>query len=106
MCGRTTELECHHLFGGTRRKQADQLGLVVDLCAWCHREGPEAAHRSAETMQRLHEYGQLAAMEAFGWDVEEFVAVFGKNYLDADTEGTRVLQEERVEALENTGPEP
>ena len=57
-------------------------------------------------MQMLHEYGQRAAMEAFGWSAEEFVTVFGKNYLDADTEGTRILQEERVEALENTGTEP
>ena len=82
LCGRTTGLERHHVFGAAHRDLSDRLGLVVDLCAWCHREGPDAAHRSAETMQLLHEYGQRKAMHDFGWTVEEFQARFGKNYLD------------------------
>ncbi len=47
----------------------------------CHESGPEAVHRNAETMQRLHEYGQTLAMEEQGWSREEFMAIFGRNYL-------------------------
>lgn len=47
----------------------------------CHIFGPEAVHRNKDTMQELHRYGQLKAMEEQGWTVEDFVREFGKNYL-------------------------
>ncbi len=54
----------------------------VPLCHHrCHESGPEAVHRNAETMQRLHEYGQTLAMEEQGWSREEYMAIFGRNYL-------------------------
>ena len=81
LCGATQRIERHHLFGAAHRDLSEELGLVVDLCAWCHREGPDAAHRSAETMQLLHEYGQRMAMREQGWTADEFRIVFGKNYL-------------------------
>ena len=81
LCGATQRIERHHLFGAAHRDLSEELGLVVDLCAWCHREGPDAAHRSAETMQLLHEYGQTIAMQRYGWSKDEFRAIFGKNYL-------------------------
>lgn len=52
------------------------------MCAGCHREDPDAVHRSAETMKQMHEYGQRLAMERFGWTVAEFMERLGKNYLD------------------------
>jgi hypothetical protein len=35
-------------------------------------------------MQYLHEYGQRLAMEQEGWTKEEFMQVFGKNYLQEE----------------------
>ena len=81
LCGRTGALERHHLFGGSKRDWSESLGLVVDLCPWCHREGPAAAHRDAETMQLLHEYGQRLAMQRFNWTIEDFRLECGKSYL-------------------------
>lgn len=85
LCGRNGNgdpLEEHHIFNGPFRKKADQYGLTVYLCGIrCHREGPAAAHRCKETMDRLKRYGQRKAMRENGWTVEEFIAVFGKNYL-------------------------
>ena len=81
LCGRSGPLECHHIFGGSRRDLSEQYGLTVPLCALCHREGPDAVHHSAETMQILHEYGQRLAMFRYGWSVEEFREIFGKKYL-------------------------
>ena len=85
MCKRNRHagrLEHHHIFGGARRKLSTRYGLIVTLCPDCHRNAEWAVHRSAETMLVLHRYGQKKAMEEQGWSVEQFVSVFGKNYLE------------------------
>ena len=75
-------LDRHHIFGGSNRKKSEKYGLVVDLCHnSCHIFGPKAAHNNAETMQKLHEYGQRKAMEENNWTVDDFRRVFGKNYI-------------------------
>lgn len=80
--GRTDPLDRHHIFGGSRRKKSEKLGLVVDLCHFsCHEFGPNAAHNNATTMQSLHEYGQRKAMEENGWTTDDFIREFGRNYL-------------------------
>ena len=77
-------MERHHIFGGARRPLSDKYGLIVTLCSECHRIGEFAVHRNADTMQYLHEYGQRKAMQENGWDIDEFVKVFGKNYLQEE----------------------
>lgn len=74
-------LELHHIFGGDRRKLSTKYGLLVTLCEECHRTGDYSVHRNADTMQYLHEIGQQKAMTENGWSTEDFIAVFGKNYL-------------------------
>lgn len=77
--------ERHHIFGGANRKKSERYGLVVLLCGdTCHRNGPLAVHRNAETMQRLHEYGQRKAMEENDWTIDDFRREFGKNYIDQE----------------------
>ncbi len=89
-CGRNgadDPLDVHHIFGGANRKLSDKFGLTVYLChERCHIFGPEAAHRSGETAERLHRYGQEKAMREQGWNREQFRMVFGKNYLDEEPE--------------------
>ena len=84
MCGNYETVERHHLFGGARRKKADKLKLTVMLCPYCHQYDPDSAHKSAETRLYLHKYGQKKAMREQGWEKEDFVREFGKNYLDED----------------------
>lgn len=91
LCGRIgygfNAPERHHIFGGANRKKSERLGLVVYLCGnTCHRNGPQAAHNNAETMQRLHEYGQKKAMQENGWTKDDFIREFGKNYIDLEGE--------------------
>lgn len=85
LCGRNGNgdpLDAHHIFGGANRKLSEKYGLVVPLChRRCHESGNLAAHRNKDTMRRLHEWGQRKAMEEQGWSIEEFRAVFGRNYL-------------------------
>jgi len=84
LCGATnTQLHRHHIFPGKNRALSEKYGLVVYLC-WdtCHEYGPNSAHKSKYTRQKLSEYGQKKAMQEQGWTAEEFIHVFGKNYLE------------------------
>lgn len=86
LCGRNGNgdpLDHHHIFGGPNRKLSEKYGLVVDLCHFqCHIFGVDAVHNNPDTMQELHEYGQRKAMHDNGWSKEDFIRIFGKNYLD------------------------
>lgn len=67
LCGRWGWLEEHHIFGGANRKKSEKYGLKVGLCGdTCHRNGRDAAHQSAATALRLHQYGQMKYMEEQG----------------------------------------
>lgn len=80
--GNLDRLELHHIFSGGRRKLSDRYGLTVWLCGErCHRLGEYSAHRNAEVADYLHKYGQRKAMKEQGWTTEDFMKVFGANYL-------------------------
>lgn len=85
LCGKNgsaDRLEKHHIFGAANRNHSEEDGLFVYLCGnQCHRNGPQAAHRSANTAEFLHKAGQRA------WELKngsraEFRARYGKNYLE------------------------
>ena len=78
-CGRWGELERHHLIGGTaNRRIADKYGLTMMLCQNCHK----AAHRDINVYRLLHQTAQKRWMKQQNATVEEFILVFGKNYLE------------------------
>ena len=85
LCGRSEtsyiRLERHHIFGAANRPLSEKYGLTVMLCHNCHNEPPRGVHFNKETADYLHRYGQEKAMREQGWTIEEFRAVFGKNYL-------------------------
>ena len=85
LCGATgpEHLDRHHVFQSSLRNQAEKYGLWVYLCHdTCHESGKYAAHRNAETRERLRRESQIAAMNEYGWTVEEFRDRFYKNYLE------------------------
>jgi hypothetical protein len=81
--GHCDPLDRHHIFGGPRRKKSERDGLVVYLChSNCHLYGPLAVHNNADTMQRIHEYGERKWLEEHeGTTIEDFIREYGKNYL-------------------------
>lgn len=79
ICGRTDYVERHHIYGGARRKKSEQYGLVVDLCVKHHRGAEHGAHSSKATAMFLKQHGQMEFENTHSR--EEFMAIFGKNYL-------------------------
>lgn len=81
LCHRVGQTEEHHIFGGPNRKNSEKYGLKVDLCPACHRTGRNSAHNGKMVPACLHEMGQRAFETKVG-SREQFVEIFGKNYIE------------------------
>lgn len=82
ICGVWGYTERHHVFNGAFRKKSEKYGYVVNLCHWCHNEPPDGVHHNAELDNWLKAKFQKKAMQEQGWTTEEFIAEFGRNYID------------------------
>lgn len=82
VCRRTTNLECHHIFGGSNRKWSEADGLKVWLCHNHHNESPEGVHHNKYFMQHLHRIGQTEYEK--NHTREDFMRRYGRNYLDLE----------------------
>lgn len=74
-------LEEHHVFNGPNRRNSEKYGLKVYLCYVCHRDNKLGVHGcNTELRERLQQAGQQAFENKIG-SREEFMKIFGKNYL-------------------------
>lgn len=75
-------LHRHEIFFGTsNRKKSIEYGLVVFLTPEMHNMSNAGVHFNHEFDLYLKRKGQKAAMDYYQWDIAQFRAVFGKNYL-------------------------
>ena len=84
LCGHMQYLEKHHCLHGTaNRKLAEEDGLFVDLCQFCHRVDRTAVHgpEGKENDLKLKQDAERAWLKYYGKEVKDFVARYGKNYL-------------------------
>jgi hypothetical protein len=80
VCGTTSDLESHHIFGGTaNRKVSERYGLKVWLCHE-HHTGNSGVHFNPDLAQELHEAGQRFYEAHYGTR-EDFRRDFGKSWL-------------------------
>lgn len=74
------DIEWHHVFFGTgNHKLSDKYGMIVPLCVEHHR-GITGVHRNRAVDLKVKEMGQRAFEEKVG-SREEFMKIFGRNYL-------------------------
>ncbi len=78
-CGQIYNLEKHHIFKAANRKNSEQFGLWVWLCAEHHR-GNDSPHMNRKIDLEMMEEGQRAFEVRHG-NRQTFMAIFGKNYL-------------------------
>lgn len=85
LCGRNANfepLDCHHIWGGSYRKKSEKYGLKVFLHhSECHIFGRNSVHQNGEISRALKAQAQQKAMEYYGWTIDDFRNIFGKNYL-------------------------
>jgi hypothetical protein len=79
VCGRRVEkLDRHEIFGGANRAKSKELGLWVMLCHQsCHLGG---VHAFPSKYEYLKQKAQRVAMKHYGWNTQEFINLFGRNY--------------------------
>lgn len=81
LCGNENPemLDRHEPFGGGLRQKSKKYGMWMYLCHdTCHLNG---AHHDPLIKKYLMEVTQKMAMSHYGWSVDEFIALFGKNHL-------------------------
>lgn len=77
LCGRITDTEEHHLISGvSNRKNAEEDGLKIDVCRFCH----TTAHTKREVELKLKQLGQTKWEETYG-DRQKFISRYGKSWL-------------------------
>ena len=83
LCGRTDRpLDRHHVFGASNRKNSEKYGLTVWLCHnECHINGKNSVHMNRIVDIELKQVAQATAMDHYGWTTEEWIQLFGRNYL-------------------------
>ena len=79
-CGKTNlPLQRHEVFHGPNRAKSKEFGCWVLLCFKCHMK---LHHEEASIDRELKVWMQQNAMAHYGWTIEQFREVFGKNYLE------------------------
>ena len=85
LCGMNASIEpldLHHCFNKSDKKKSEKYGLMVYLHhRKCHIFGKESVHQNAEVNNRVKAHAQRVAMKHYGWSVDDWLKIFGKNYL-------------------------
>lgn len=77
-CGVYSNVEIHHIYGGRgRREVSDRYGAVIALCPKCHRY----LHDNPAKMLPWKQVWQQKLMLYNDWTTEDFIRVFGRNYI-------------------------
>ena len=80
--GSTDNLHEHHIIYGTgQRKLSEKYGLKVWLRADWHNMSDYGVHFNKKLDTELKQMAQKKAMKVYGWSIEDFIKIFGRNYL-------------------------
>lgn len=77
ICGGYGSDRHHCLHGTANRKLAEKWGLWVFLCHYCHM----LLHDKGVNDKYLQQVAEKKWLETTGRTVEEFIKIFGKNYI-------------------------
>ena len=81
VCGTPLGLHKHHIYQAYARRASERWGCWCYLCGRHHNLSNEGVHFDKDLDMRLKRHCQRK-LEDLGWKREEFISVFGKNYLD------------------------
>lgn len=76
VCGMTAT-DMNEIFRGRNRQNSMKWGLCIPMCRRCHSHLTD--NTELETKWKIK--GQKKAMEYYKMSVEEFIEIFGKNYI-------------------------
>ncbi len=81
ICGKAP-VNKHEIFYGSNRHNSIKYGLVIPLCTSEHHVGnAKGIHADKKLDLEWKQKGQQAFMKHYNKNVDEFISIFGKNYL-------------------------
>ena len=75
---------CHRheiFFGSANRQKSIEYGLVVFIEPEYHNITAYGVHFNDDLRRQMQEFAQRVAMKYYEWSTEDFINIFGKNYL-------------------------
>jgi len=79
VCGYTTNIHSHHVFGGPNRQNSEKYNMKIDLCGKHHNQSNAGIHFNPTLDQTVKRAKQREFEEIHGHEM--FMKVFGRNYL-------------------------
>lgn len=81
-CGRTG-VNIHEIFFGNNRELSKKYKLVIPLCNKLHHNQTDCKgiHFDKKLCLKWQKIGQKAFMQHYNKTIEEFIQIFGRNYL-------------------------
>lgn len=77
----TYNLHEHHVFEGSCRQLSEKYGLKIWLRADWHNMSDYGIHFNKKLDLKVKKEVQKTAMQKYNWTTEDFIRIFGKNYL-------------------------
>ena len=74
-CGRYAPEHWHHIFNASNKKRSEKYGAMIKVCWKCHR----IIHD--KEMKQTKQKAERKMLEYYGWSEQDFIDIFGKNYL-------------------------
>lgn len=71
----------HEVFHGPNRQKSIELGLYVFLSPDAHNMASYGVHFNRQFETYLQEVSQRRAMEYYGWTLDDWMRVIGRNYI-------------------------
>lgn len=71
----------HHIFGSNNRNKSEKYGLFVYLTPAMHNMSNEGVHFNKQFDRLLKRIAQQTAMKYYNWNMDEWMKIFGRNYL-------------------------
>lgn len=82
LTGARYNLHEHHVFYGSGlRSKSEKYGLKIFLRADLHNLSAKGVHFNRALDLKLKREIQEIAMNCYGWTKEDFIRIFGKNYI-------------------------
>ena len=67
--------------GNKQRSLSEKYGAVLFLCPECHTDGKASVHKNKVIRLWTQEEMQKKLMQENSWTVQDFINIFGRNYL-------------------------
>lgn len=74
----------HEVFHGTNRKKSIELGLYVFITPAAHNMANYGVHFNRPFEKHLQEVSQRRAMDYYGWSLDDWMKIIGRNYLNVE----------------------